>query len=253
MRYIKLLILLTLLSGCDDEEESKKAECRFAGIARAGSLTKLPVHYHAGDTVVRVGEGDDGYRLFFDKQKRLIRREEPLGDPYYRSKLDYDSWGQATSLKWYIKQEENWVYEGRLIFTYANKRMINVKEELTGAQSGSVFDHQITWQGDDIQSIEHRLDGQPLCTTQFSYENAIPNPMRPFAYFYFVDGDANYVYYKLPFYFSKHLVTKQEGTCALSQTKLFDYIFTDNGLVESVSTRVGSSTGTTWEYVYECK
>jgi hypothetical protein len=70
--------------------------------------------------------------------------------------------------------------------------------------------------------------------------------MRRFSYYYFVDGDANYVNYKLPYYFGEHLVTKQTGSCPLSETKLFNYTFGTNGLIESMSTQVGVSTGVTW-------
>jgi hypothetical protein len=252
MRQFTPLILLTLVLACN-EEENKGPDCKFSRIAQAGSVTKLPVNYYEGDTVVRVGDVYEGYRLVFNKQKRLIRREEPVVNPYYRSLLEYNAIGQVTSLKWYSKQGNNWEYDGRLIFTYNKGRVINLKVETGATQNGSVDDHQITWQGNDIQSIEHRLNGQPRCTTQFSYENAIPNPMRHFSYFYFVDGDANYLYYKLPFYFSEHLVTKQDGTCSPSPPRLFDYTFTSSGLIESMSARVGSSTGTLWEYEYECK
>ena len=70
--------------------------------------------------------------------------------------------------------------------------------------------------------------------------------MRRFSYYYFVDSDANYVNYKLPYYFGEHLVTKQTGSCPLSETKLFNYTFGTNGLIESMSTQVGVSTGVTW-------
>lgn len=251
MRKINLLFFLILLWAC--KKGNKEPDCRFSGITYVGSTTKLPVTYLAGDTVVRVGEDYPGYNLFFNGQKRVIRREEPVLNPYYRSELGYNPTGQVIELRFSSKQGSSWVYEGRLVFTYNNGRMINVREENNVSQNGHIYDHQFTWQGNDIRSVEHRLNLQTECTTQFGYDGAKPNPMRRFSYFYFVDGDANYVYYKLPYYFSEHLVTKQESTCPLSETRLFNYTFTSNGFVESMSSQTGLVTGAIWGYDYECR
>jgi len=250
MRQIILFVFLAFIWAC--KKENKEPDCRFSGITYSGSTTKLPVTYF-GDTVAKVGEDNHGYTLYFNEQRKLMRKEEPVLDPYYRSEVEYNSSGQAIALRFYSKQGNSWTYEGQLVFTYKNGRIVNIREENSVSQSGNIYDHQFTWQGSDIVSVEHRLNQQLQCTTQFSYDGTKPNPMRRFSDFYFVDGDANYVYYKLPYYFSEHLVTKQESTCPLSETKLFSYTFANNGLVESMSTQVGISTGATWMYEYECR
>lgn len=252
MRQISLFFLLTFFL-CTCKKENKGPDCRFSGITHAGSTTILPVTYLPGDTVVEVGEGSEGYDLYFNGQKRLIRKEEPVLNPYYRSEIGYNSNGQVIELRFSYIQGSSWVYEGRLVFTYDGGKVVNIREENAASQNGDIYDHQFTWQGNDIHSVEDRLNQQVACTTQFSYDGAMPNPMRRFNYFYFVDGDANYVYYKLPYYFSEHLVTKQESTCSLSETRLFNYTFTNDGLIESVSNQVGSSTGVIWGYEYECR
>jgi len=250
MRQITLFVFLTLIWAC--KKENKESDCRFSGITYSGSTAKLPVTYF-GDTVVKVGDANYGYNLYFDKQKKLMRREEPVLDPYYRSEIDYNSSGQVIGLKFYSKQGNNWTYEGQLVFAYNKGRIVNVREENAVSQAGNIYDHQFTWQGGDVLSVDHRLNQQVQCTTQFTYDEAIPNPMSRFTNFYFVDGDANYVYYKLPYYFSAHLVTGQQSSCPLSETKLFKYTFTANGLIETMSTQTGLSTGSTWEYEYECR
>jgi len=250
MRQITLFVFLALVWAC--KKGNKEPECRISEITYSGSTTKLPVTYF-GDTVVKVGEDNHGYNLYFDEQKKLIRKEEPVLDPYYRSEIGYNSSGQVIGLRFYNKQGNDWTYEGQLVFTYNNGRVVNIREENAVSQNGNSYDHQFTWQGGDVVSVDHRLNQQIQCTTQFSYDGARPNPMRRFGNFYFVDGDANYVNYKLPYYFSEHLVTKQQSSCPLSETKLFNYTFTASGLVESMSTQVGISTGTTWEYEYECR
>lgn len=250
MRQITLFAFLTLIWAC--KKGNKEPDCRFSSMSYSGSSTKLPVTYF-GDSVAKVGETSYGYTLYFDKQKKLIRKEEPFVDPYYRSELVYNSGGQVIGLRFYSKQGNDWVYGGQLVFTYNSGRIVNVREENTVSQAGNSYDHQITWQGSDVVSVDHRLNQQVQCTTQFSYDSAKPNPMRRFSNFYYVDGDANYVYYKLPYYFSDHLVTKQQSSCPLSETKLFNYTFITNGLIETMSTQVGISTGTTWEYEYDCR
>jgi len=251
MRQFTLLFFLAFLWAC--KKEHKEPDCRFSAITYSGSTTKLPVTYSNGDTVVKIGEDDHGYNLYFNEQKRLIRREEPVLNPYYRSDLGYNPAGQVIELRFSSKQGNSWVYEGRLVFTYDKGRIVNVREENAASQNGNSYDHQVTWQGNDVQSVEDRLNQVPICKTQFSYDGAKPNPMRRFSYFYFVDGDANYVYYKLPYYFGEHLVTKQESTCSLSETRLFNYTFTSNGLIGSMSNQVGQSTGAIWGYEYECR
>ena len=251
MRQIALLFFTTmLLLAC--KKENKEPECRFSKMTNAGSTTKLSVTY-SGDSLVTVGENYPGYKLYFNKQKRVIRRDEPVADPYYRSEMEYNSNGQVTELRFYTKQGSSWVDEGKLVFTYDNGKMVNVREENTVSQIGNLYDHQIVWQGNNIQAVMHRLNQQTICTTQFSYDGAKPNPMGRFSYFYFCDGNANYSYYKLPYYFSEQLVTKQESSCPLSETRLFNYSFTSNGLIESISDQAGSATGVIWEYEYECR
>ncbi|MBS1665435.1 MAG: hypothetical protein JST68_30615 [Bacteroidetes bacterium] len=242
MLAISVIFFLPLLWAC--KKENKEPDCRFSAITYVGSTTKLPVTYLPGDTIVRVGEDYPGYTLFFDKQKRLLRKEEPILNPYYRSELEYNSSGQVIALN---------LGASKLIFTYDKGKLTNIREENAASQSGHIYDHQLTWQGNDIQSVEHRLNQQPICKTQFSYEGSMPNPMRSFNFLYYADGDANYVYYKLPYYYSEHLLTRQESSCPLSETRLFTYAFTSNGLIESTSNRTGQVTSPIWGYEYDCR
>jgi hypothetical protein len=143
MRQIALLLLPALLWACS--KKSKEPDCRITGITYPGSTTKLPVVYPPGDTLAVVGGSDHGYNVYFNEQKRVVRREEPVLD------------------------------------------------------------------------------------------------------------NANYVYYKLPYYFSENLVTKQESTCSLSETRLFNYTFTSSGFIETMSDQMGAATGAMWAYDYECR
>jgi hypothetical protein len=241
---VALIFLVMLAMAC--KKESKGPVCRFTSISRSGS--KFAVSY-SGDTLVTVGGNYPGYILYFNTQGSLVRREEPVTDPFYRSELAYNAMGQVSELRLYTKLGSSWVYQGKMSFTYDNRRIINLRDENSASQNGDVFDDQIIWEGNDIKSVVHRLNQQTVCTTQFSYDGAIANPMRPFCYFYFCDGDANYSYYKLPFYFSEHLVTKQESNCTYSETRLFTYTFTSNSHIASMSDRGN----TLWAYEYECR
>jgi len=250
MRQIIVLLSLSFLLAC--KKENKEPVCRFTKIAGAGSATKSTVTY-SGDTMVTVSGNYPDYTLYYNQQQRLVRREQPAINPYYRSEMAYNANGQVTELLFNTKLGNSWVYQGKLVFLYDNGRIINVREDNAASQPGNMYDYQLTWQGNDIQSVMERLNQQAICTTKFSYDGTIPNPMRGFSDFYFCDGDANYTNYKLPYYFSEHLVTKQESTCPLSETRLFNYTFTSNALVESMVGHTGYVTGVMWEYEYECR
>jgi len=56
----------------------------------------------------------------------------------------------------------------------------------------------------------------------------------------------------LPYYFSKNLVVKQESTCPLSETNIFTYTYTPQGLIETMTSQAGVGTGLLWEYSYDC-
>jgi hypothetical protein len=115
------------------------------------------------------------------------------------------------------------------------------------------YDYQIIWQGNDIKSVVYRYNQQPQCTVTFSYDGPVSNPNLPFNYFYFVDENSNDVNYKLPYYFSQHLLTKQETTCWTEEPKNFTYSFAPNGYIASVNIQQGIGTGYVWAYEYECR
>lgn len=249
-----LFILASLLVSCSKNESKPTTSCRFSAVTYGGSSVKKSVTYYHGDSVVKFGEGSQGYTLYFDQQKRLVRKEEPVVDPYYRWEMSYNAAGQISEERFYIRQSSAWEYSYALVFTYAGAQMMNIREEMPGAPAGYLYDHQLAWQGNDVAYVEHRVNKQTVCTTRFSYDEGKLNPMRDFAYFYFVDGDANYLYYKLPYYFSEHLITRQEDNCSsLSEPRQFTYTFTSSGLIESVTSIVGIGSGLLWEYEYTCR
>jgi len=244
MRSFVLLVSLILLFSCKKEGESYP-NCRLAGIAAGGNYDQSLITYFNGDTIVRVGSGNSGYTLYYDLQKRLIRREEPVVDPYHRNVFVYNSNNQIIEMKYYMRLSGVWEYQGSLNFEYDNGKMVNVRE-------GGSYDNLIYWQGDNVQKVEHRVNNVVQCTTQFEYDAGKKNPMRQFDWLYFVDGNANYVRHKLPYYFSKNLVVKQESTCPLSETNIFTYTYTPQGLIETMTSQAGVGTGLLWEYSYDC-
>lgn len=242
MRLIISIALLTLLITC--KKEDKGPVCRYSMIGSNGN-TKSPVTYR-GDTMVIVTEGF-GYTLYLDKQGRVTRKEEPLVDPYQRFDLVYNNSGQVSEKLYYVKQGNSWVYNGKQVYGYDRGKIVSV------GQPGVGENFQINWQDNDIKSVVYRFDQQVQCTVTFTYGGHLSNPNRPFNYFYFVDKNSNDVNYKLPYYFSQHLLTKQETTCWVEEPKNFTYTFTPNGLLASVIIQQGIGTGTVWEYDYECR
>jgi hypothetical protein len=169
--------------------------------------------------------------------------------------MEYNISGQVSELRLYFKVNDIWGYDGKLVFTYANGKIINIREENAISQPGNLYDHQVTWEGNNIQSVIHRLNGQTLCTTQFSYDRSIPNRLQHKSHFYFGGGYAIFTYYRdynfyqLPLYFSELMPVKQESDCPLSGTMIFDYTFSNSGLLESMS----YDRNIFWECEYECR
>jgi len=167
----------------------------------------------------------------------------------------YKGTGQVTEIRLYSKPVNSYEYYGKIVFTYSNGRIINLREENLYSQVGNLYDHEVIWEGNNIKSVVNRLNGQPYCATHFSYEGSIPNRMRRFTDFYFGAGFTNftnnldYNYYLLPFYFSELMPVKQESDCFLSETRLFTYTFTNNGLLESMF----YNRNILWEYEYQCR
>lgn len=251
MRQIALLFFLILLLGC--KKEHKEPECRFTKIGKYGQ--KQTVTYQ-GDSLVKVGDDRRySYALYFNTQGRLIRREEPFPRPYYRTDMEYNSSGQVSQVRLYSEQNDVWDDMGKIVYTYANGKIINIKEENAVSQPGNLYDHQVTWEGNNIQSVVHRLNGQTLCTTQFSYDGSIPNRLQHNSHFYFGGGFAIFTYYRdynfyqLPLYFSELMPSKQVSDCSPWATMGFDYTFTNSGLLESMS----YDRNIFWEFEYECR
>ena len=243
MRPLILIAFLALIIACKEENKVPKSPvCRFSMIHQS------PVTYPRGDTTVIISEGY-GYTLYLNKQGRLLRKEEPLVNPYQRYDLIYDDFGQVSELRYYGKQGgSSWVYEGKREFLYDRGKMVSVGIPIPGG-----YNYQIIWQGNDIKSVVYQYNQQPQCTVTFTYDGSISNPNRQFNYFYFVDGNSNDVNYKLPYYFSQRLLTKQETTCWVEDPKNFTYTFALNGFIESVTIQQGTVTHNVWEYEYECQ
>jgi len=252
MRHVAFIVLITLFFGC--KKENKEPECRFTNIAIAGK--KHTVTYR-GDSLVTVGDDNyTGYKLFFNPQGRLIRNDEPLLHPHQRTELKYNGSGQVTEIQLYSNSAYGYYkYYGKIVFTYSNGKITNLREENLYSQVGNLYDHEVIWDDNNIKSVVNRLNGQPYCATHFNYDGSIPNRMRHFTDFYFGAGYDNftsnldYNYYLLPFYFSEMMPVKQESDCFLSETKFFQYTFLSSGLLESMS----SNGNILWQYEYECR
>jgi hypothetical protein len=245
MRPLILIACITLVVAC--KKENKGPVCRFTNIASNGGV-KYPVIYPRGDTIAMIGEPYSGYTLYFDKKGRLLRKETPTVNPYRRYELGYNNSGQVSELRYYSKQGGNsWVYESKREFFYDNGKIVSVGKPGVGES------YQVIWQGNDIKSVVYWFNQQVQCMVTFTYDGAISNPNRQFNYFYFVDENTNDVNYKLPYYFSQHLLTKQETTCWVEEPKNFTYTFAPNGFIESVKIQQGIGFGYIWEYEYECR
>lgn len=245
MRPFKLLAFIFILACSDDD--SNLQGCRFKSVKHSGYHSELSVNYSQNGEVVSFGNREYGFKLIFDNTGKLLQKDYPLFDPYERWFLEYTS-GKVSSLKTQYKQEDNWVEGGGLLFSYDKGKLVSIKE------SNTPYEGVISWTGNDITSIAHYNNEVLECTTSFSYDGAVTNPMRRFSYFYFADGDANFTYYKLPLYFSEHLVTKQESDCFLSRERNFEYTFTEKGLVESMYEPDDYSVNpfVIWEFDYQC-
>jgi len=245
MRPLTLIAFLMLVIAC--KKENKAPVCRFTKIASNGD-TKRPVIYPGGDTIAIIGEDYSGYTLYFTEQGRLLRKETPITNPYRRYELGYDNLGQMNELRYYGKQGGNdWVFEAKQVFIYDHGKIVGV------GQPGVGENYQIIWQDNDIKAVVYRFNQQEQCTVRFAYDGLLSNPNGQFNYFYFVDDNTNNVNYKLPYYFSQHLLTKQETTCWAEEPKNFTYTFAQNGLIESVNIQQGIGSGYVWQYEYECR
>ncbi len=251
MRQVAFIFFCILFFSC--KKENRAPVCRFTNIGISGK--KHAVTY-IGDSLVTVG--DDyytGYKLFFNTQGRLVRSEEPLLYPHQRTEPGYNGSGQVTGIRLYYTPGNSYEYYGKIVFTYVNGKIINLREENLYSTVGNLYDHEVVWEDNNIISVVNRLNGQPYCATHFSYEGSIPNRMRRFTDFYFGAGFTNftynldYNYYLLPFYFSELMPVKQESDCFLSETKMFQNTFTANSLLESMR----SNGNILWEYEYECR
>lgn len=246
MRTLLFIGLLTSLIGCDKEDQTPKApDCKITKMASNGDI-KHPVIYGHGDTIMKIGEIHLGYVLYFDEKGKLLRKESPTTNPYYRTDLVYNNLGQVIELRYYGKQfGKSWEYEAKRSFTYDKGKLVKISDG---------YDYEINWQGNDIKSVTHRFRGQVDCIVTFTYDGLIKNPNHQFNYFYFVDQNSNDVNYKLPFYFSQHLPTTQVRSCAIiPDPSIFSYTFAPNGLIESVLHEQGGGIGFIWEYEYGCK
>ncbi len=243
MRCYCFGILFLALLSCKKNKDLQPA-CRFTSVNRAGG--NLPVTYF-GDTLVIWGEGNYGTRMYFKPAGSLLRLEEPVADPYIRTDLLYNNKGKIAERKVYFKEGNIWAYKATLFFNYSNNRIINIREE-SNFGTPATYDFDLTWNGDNVASVTSRMGSNIQCTKQFSYDVTRTNPMNNYSYLYFSDGDANYAGYKLPFYFSKNLVIKEESNCTLSETRNFSYKFKSDGLIESVM----DNGQLRWGYTYNC-
>ena len=243
MRTLYLLILSLAFISCKKEKNEQPA-CRFTNVNRAGG--NLPVSYK-GDTLMIWGEGNYGTSMYFDPSGRLLRFEEPVTDPYIRVMVLYNTNGKVAATNVYFKEGNNWVYKGKMAFTYSNNKLSNIREE-SNFGTPVAYDYDLTWDGDNVASVASRIGSNINCTKRFSYDLTKSNPMMRYSYLYYSDGDANYAGYKLPYYFSKNLMVKAEADCPFSEPLNFTYTFSSNGLIETVLDNGQQR----WGYAYGC-
>jgi hypothetical protein len=196
-----------------------------------------------------IGANTTGSSLYFNTSGRLQRIESPVTDPYILTELVYDNKGKVVESKYSFKIGNNWVYQNKMVFTYANNKIINIREENASYPSGPYYTTALAWEGNNIRTVINYVGVDTSCIKTFSYDLSKTNPMTRYNYLYFGDGDANYGGYKLPLYFSKNLVTKVESKCPTPETRIYSYMFNSDGLVEKML----DNSDTLWAYEYNCQ
>jgi hypothetical protein len=136
-----------------------------------------------------------------------------------------------------------------MVFAYTKNKVTNIRQEQASATSGPYYNIDVVWEGDNIRTVTHRIGADTFCTKLFSYDMSKSNPMVHHNYLYFGDGDSDYGGYKLPYYFSKNIMTKVEAKCGSSESSIYSYIFNGDGLLE----RFINNSDTLWAYEYNCQ
>jgi hypothetical protein len=245
MKHFILFILLLSILAC--RKGTPPPVCRIVKFGSNGMDPK-PVTYPRGDSTALFEDGD-GFTLYFDKGRRVVRKDEPLLNPYNRKELVYDENGKVKELRYYQRiSGGNWQPQAVVQYYYFREKLISI------GKPGDPSYYEIKWDGNDVQSVTHWVLGNRDCTVSFSYNGAPLNPNHAFDYFYFVDANTNDVNYKLPYYFGEHLPAGQDDDCGpLSEPIQFEYNFAPNGLIESATAAAGGGTWKVWQYEYECK
>lgn len=240
--YFSVLLALTFISCTKNRDQEPR--CKFKQASHRAGF-QYPVTYR-GDTLIIWGENTTGSSIYFSTPGRLHRIESPVTDPYIRTELEFNNKDKVLESKTYFKVGNNWVYQNKMVFSYTNNKITNIREEHLSNTSGPFYNTDVVWDGDNIQTVINRMGRDTSCIKTFSYDMSRTNPMIRHSYLYFGDGDADYGGYKLPFYFSKNLVTKVESNCG---TRVYSYVFNSNGLLEKML----DNSDTLWTYEYNCQ
>ena len=246
MRYYLLPFLVFLFLSCKKNKD-EGPKCRFKTIShRSGNVHHVT---YRGDTLMIMGEYTVGGNFYFSTADRLQRIESPATNPYILTELVYNNNGKIVEAKTYFAGTNTWVYQGKAVFTYTNNKLTNRREESTTYPSGPFYNTDLVWEEDNIRTIITRIGTDTICVKVISYDMSKTNPMTRYDYLYFGDGDADYGGYKLPYYFSKNLMTNVESKCGVADTRIYTYTFNGNGLIEKVL----DNGDMLWTYEYDCK
>ncbi len=207
------------------------------------------LHYaltYENDNMVSMGEGPISTRIYYNGAGQITKMEMPLKEPYRRIEFSYASNGKVSERKSFVKQGVDWVYEGKQILIYTNNQLTSMEGY---AQMVRTYTIDLVWSGGNITSITTRFAGSAACVSTYQYDVTKTNNLAAIRDLYFKDVDETYNGYKMPFYWSKNLLIKAESSCALSETHLFSYSFTNEGLIDQVF----SHGQIIWSYAYDCK
>lgn len=234
MRYYLALFFVLLFCGCDKEEaeDNDPEKCQLTSYKRADHI--YPIIYE-GARIVMVGDGPQlDTRLTYGASGKLARIESPANNPNFRTDLFYNNEGKVSMEKVYQKWGETWLEEQASFYTYTDGKLTGIRKTVQRTSPVLEFDHEVTWEADNIRSIVIRSGTTIVCTQQYSYDMTQKNPTADVIDLYNADNIAPS--YELPLYLSANRLIKEENTCPSAQTTNFTYEFTDKNLLKKIYT-----------------
>jgi hypothetical protein len=240
--YYMFTLALFFVCACKKNKEAD-VQCRLTEINPSG------LHYaltYENNNMVSMGEGPISTMIYYNGSGQITKMEMPLKEPYSRIEFTYAPNGKVSERKSFVKRGVDWVYEGKQNLIYTNNQLTAMEGYV---QMDRIYSFDVVWSGGNITSITKRFTGSTPCVYTYQYDLTKINNLAATRDLYFKDVDQTYSGYKMPFYLSKNLLIKAEGSCALSETHLFSYSFTNEGMIDQVL----ADGQMIWSYAYDCK